>query len=201
MQAYFEKDRIYRDALVKRSAAALAASLAQKQPEALPDAFGALLDQVQQSRNARPPQPAPEWAAGLTREFIRSANKINTRERDQLLNSFVSTFRSPELIPLLESVLNTWKRGDYYEAPQSALTSLYKIDRPRAQARVLHELLEPTTWLDMHLLKLLPASAVPPMDDALIEALPWPQRSGGWNPGLIMAGLAKIRDPGSRAKA
>jgi hypothetical protein len=200
MLDYLEKAGTYRDALVKRSAAALAASLPQKQPEVLADAFSALLDQVQQSRNARPPQLAPEWAAGLTREFVRSANKINTRQHYQLLGYFASMFHSPELIPLLESVLDNWKRGDYYEAPQTALASLYKIDRPRAQARVLHELLEPTTWLDIHLLNLLPASAVPPMDDALIEALPWPQRSGGWNPGLIMAGLAKYGTPEAAPK-
>jgi hypothetical protein len=200
IQAYFEKARIYRDALVKKSAAALAASLPQKQPQALADSFSVLLDQVQPSRNARPPQPAPEWVAGLTREFLRSANKINIRERYQLLNYFVSVFRSPELIPLLESVLDTWKPGQYYEAPQIALTSLYKIDPARAQSRILQELLKSTTWLNPELLNLLPASAVPPMDDALIEALARAQNPGGWNPQLIMAALARYGTPEAAPK-
>jgi hypothetical protein len=200
MQAYFENVRTYRNALVKKSAATLAASLPQKQPEALADAFGALLDQVQQSRNSRPPQPTPEWAAGLTHEFVRSANRINIRQHYQLLCYFASIFHSPELIPLLESVLDTWKPGDYYEAPRGALASLYKIDRSRAQARILQELLQPTTWLDPSLLNLLPASEVPQMDDALIEALARTQRPGGWNPPLIMAALAKYATPEAAPK-
>jgi hypothetical protein len=46
MLAYLEKAGTYRDALVKRSAAALAASLPQKQPEPLAAAFSTLLDQI-----------------------------------------------------------------------------------------------------------------------------------------------------------
>jgi hypothetical protein len=200
VQAYLDKFVAYRDALVKKSAATLAASLPQKQPEALSDAFTALLDQVQQSRNSRPPQAAPEWVAGLTSVFLRSADKIDLRQRSQLLGYFVSTLRSPELIPLLESALNAWKPGDYYEAPQSAIISLNKIDSARAQARILKELAQPTTWLDASLLNLLPASAVPPMDDALIEALARAQRPGGWNPQLVMAALARYATPEAAPK-
>jgi hypothetical protein len=204
-QAYLDKLGAYRDALVKTSAATLAASLPQKQAEPLADAFGALLDQIQQARNARPVQPAPEWAAGLSGAFVRSAETINLRRHYQLLNQFASTMRSPELVPLLESVLNAWKPGDYYEGPVIALTSLYKIDRPAAQARILKELVQPTTWLDAGLLDLLPASAVAPMavptmDDALLEALARAQRPGGWNPQLIMAALAKYATPDAAPK-
>ena len=200
MLAYLEKAGTYRDALVKRSAAALAASLPQKQPEPLAAAFSTLLDQIQQSRNARPPQPAPEWAGGLTREFVRSANRLSGPLHDQLLNYFASTFHSPELIPLLESVLDGWKPGHYYEAPRGALISLYRIDRPRAQARIIKELLQPSTRLDTSLLNLLPASAVPPMDDDLIEALARAQRPGGWNSQLVMAALAKYGTPEAAAR-
>ncbi len=191
-QAYFEKVRTYRDDFVKKPAAALAASLSQKQPGPLADAFNTLLDQLQQSRNSR--QPPPEWAAGLTQEFIRLSNQMDAGRYSQLLSAFASISPSPELVPLFESILDNHKPDDL-AGPENALQVLYKLDRPKAEARILAELVNPRTWLDMHLLEFLPASSVPPMDDALIEALVQSRRLKFWNPQVSMAAVAKYATP------
>ncbi|MFY9727534.1 MAG: hypothetical protein WB579_21825 [Bryobacteraceae bacterium] len=95
--------------------------------------------------------------------------------------------RTPDVIPLLESVLDAWKPGDYYEAPHEALQSLYALDPARAQARIVTELSKERTWLDAPQLDLLPASVAQISDDTLIEALAAAQRGGGWNIPLTSA--------------
>lgn len=199
-QAYFDKLRSYREALLSKSTAALFASLPQKQPEPLADALGALLDQVQQARNSKPQQPEPEWAPGLAQAFARNVERLDLRKHYQLLNYFASSLRAPEMVPLLDAAMDAWKPGDYYEAPQTALSSLYAIDRPRAEARILKELLRPQTWLSGEQLKLLPASSVPPMDDELVAALAAAQKPGGWNAGLIMAAIGKYATPAAEPR-
>ena len=99
------------------------------------------------------------------------------------------------MVPLLESALDAWKPGDYYEAPHEALQNLYAIDPARAQARIAAELAREKTWLDSAQLELLPASAARIADNALIDALAAAQRSGGWNPQLRMTALAKYASP------
>lgn len=194
-EAYLEKRRTYHSGLMKKAAATLAASLSLKQQEPKAAALATLIQYCQQSRDSEPPQPAPEWIPTLTREFVHSFAGLEASRQRYLLELYAMTIDSPELAPLLESVLDRWKPGDYYEAPHAALRALYKTDPARARARILAELPKPRTWLDAPLLALLPASAVPPMDDALIEALASAQRAGGWNPQLRMAALAKYATP------
>src|SRR5215831_6730135 len=90
-------------------------------------------------------------------------------------------------------LLDAWKPGDYYEAAHSAPRALNRVDPDRARARILAELMKEKTWLDTASLDLLAPSAVPPMDDALIQALA--QRPGGWNAQLSMAAIARYATP------
>jgi len=191
MQAGLEKRRDYTEDLWNKATAALVASLSAKQPEARWEAFGTLLQRINQVRSTRPPQPDPAWIPALTAEFVGSFGTVDAARQRYLLEMFTSTVRSPAVVPLLESVLDSWKPGDYYEAVQSAIRALNAIDPARAQARIRAELTRPQTWLDVPQLEMLPSSAVPPMDDALIEALGAAQRPPGWNPNLRMAALAR----------
>jgi hypothetical protein len=180
---------------MSKATSMLAGSLPQKQAEPKATAFATLLQYIQQLGYNQPPQPAPEWTPALAQEFVHYFPSVEVSRQRYLLDLFASTIASPELVPLLESVLDAWKPGDYYEAAHSAIRSLYNVDPARAQARILAELRKARTWLDTSLLDLLPASAVPPMDDALIEALAAAQRPGGWNAQLSMAALAKYGTP------
>src|SRR5262249_40857663 len=156
----------------------LASSLSAKQPNPKWDAFTTLLEGINQVRNNQPPQPDPAWIPQLTTELVHDFGTIEPSRRKPLLDLFASTVDSPILVPLLENVLDSWKPGDYYEAAQSALRGLYRLDPARAQNRILAELSRAKTWLDLDALEMLPASAVPSMDDALIESLTRAQRSG-----------------------
>jgi hypothetical protein len=115
------------------------------------------------------------------------------RWQRQLLSFYASTLRSRDLIPLLESVLDGWKPGDYYEAPHEALASLYELDPARAQARIVAELKKDRTWLDASQLALLPPGAARITDDELIAALAAAQRPGGWNVGNSHDGAGEVR--------
>jgi hypothetical protein len=190
-----EKWRAYTQDLMNKAAAALAGSLAGKHPQAKWDGFATLLERVNQGRYDRPPEPDPAWIPLLTSEFVRAFATVEAQRKQYLLDMYASTIDSPELAPLLESVLDSWKPGDYYEAPRSALAALHRVDPARAQARILAELVKEKTWLDAASLEMVPASAVPPMDDALIESLARAQRPGGWNPQLIMAAIARFATP------
>jgi hypothetical protein len=181
--------------LMSKATAALAGSLSSKQPQAKWDAFATLLQHVSQVRNDRPAEPDPAWIPLLTREFVGAFPAIEVSRKQYFIDMLASTIDSPELVPLLESVLDSWKPGDYYEAAHSALQALNRVDPARARARALAELAKDKTWLDLASLELVPASGVPPMDDALIESLARAQRPGGWNPQLIMAAIALYATP------
>ena len=189
--AYIAKQRAYRSELLGRATAALASSLPGKRPEPQAAAFVALIEHVRQLRYADPPEPDPAWVAALTREFVRAFPSVDEARRRYLLELYTSTIGGPEVVPLVEAVLDQWRPGNYYEAPHAALAALHRAEPARARARVLAELTKPQTWLDTAQLELLPPSAVPPMDEALIEALAAAQRPGGWNPRLRMAAIAK----------
>ena len=131
----------------------------------------------------------------MKEEFAKSYAKIEGWRQRQLLGLYASTLRSPDMVPLLESVLDAWKPGDYYEASREALQELYAIDPARAQARIVAELARGRTWLDAPQLEMLPASVARITDDALIEALATAQRAGGWNVQLRMTALAKYGSP------
>src|ERR1019366_7129809 len=135
------------------------------------------------------------WIPALKSEFIKSYTAIEGFRRRPLLSMYANTLRSRDLIPLLESVLDGWKPGDYYEAPREALASLYELDPVRAQARILAELKKDRTWLDSPQLALLPPSAARITDDELIGAPAAAQRPGGWNVQLSMTALAKYGSP------
>ena len=193
--AWSEKWRAYTQDLMNKATAALAGSLANKQPRAKWDAFSTLLQHINQVRANRPPEPDPAWIPMLTSEFVREFATVEVPRQQYLLDMYASTIDSPELAPLLESVLDHWKPGDYYEAAHSAFRALHRVDPTRARARALAELVKDKTWLDVASLEMVPASAVPPMDDALIESLMRAQRPGGWNPQLIMAAIALYETP------
>lgn len=195
LQAWSEKRHAYTEDLMSKAAAALAVSLASKQPQAKWDGFSTLLERISQVRNNRPPEPDPAWIPLLTKEFAHEFPTIEATRKQYLLDMCASTIDSPELAPLLENVLDSWKPGDYYEAAHSALRGLYRLDPARARARILVELVKERTWLDVASLEMLPASAVPPMDDALIESLARAQLPGGWNPQLSMAAIARYATP------
>ncbi|MDE3165701.1 MAG: hypothetical protein KGN36_07845, partial [Acidobacteriota bacterium] len=196
VMAWLETRRAYTEGVWDRATAALAASLPAKQPEPKWTAFATLLQRVQQVRVNRPPQPDPVWIPALAAEFVRSYPSVEVPRQRYLLDLFTAAVRTPDVAPLLERVLDAWKPGNYYEATQSAIRGLNAIDPARAQARLRAELTRPQTWLDRAELEMLPPSAVPPMDDALIAALAADQRPGGWNPQLRMAALARY---GTRA--
>ena len=195
LAAWSEKWRAYTQDLVNKTTSALAGSLANKQPKAKWDGFATLLQHVNQVRANRPPEPDPAWIPLLSSEFVRAFPTVEPAREQYLLDMYASIIDSPELVPLLESVLDKWKPGDYYEAAHSALRALHRIDPVRARARILAELAKEKTWLDVTSLQMVPASTVPPMDDALIESLARAQRSGGWNPQLSMAAIARFATP------
>jgi hypothetical protein len=178
-----------RQSFINQASAILAASVPGKVGEKKAIAFQTLMERVQQA------QPLPDWLPALKSEFIRSFATLDTRWQRQLLSLYTNTLHSPDLIPLLESVLDAWKPGDYYEAPREALANLYALDPPRAQARIVAELKKDRTWLDSPQLALLPPGAMPITDDELIEGLAAAQRSGGWNVQLRMTALAKYASP------
>lgn len=200
MQAWSEKWRAYTEDLMNKATATLAGSLANKQPQAKWDGFSTLLQRINQVRNNRPPELDPAWIPLLTSEFAREFATVEAPRKQYLLDMYASTIDSPELVPLLESVLDSWKPGDYYEAPHSALRALHRVDPARARDRVLAELVKEKTWLDVTSLEMVPASAVPPMDDALIESLARAQRPGGWSPQLSMAAIARYATPKALAR-
>lgn len=173
-----------RQDVIAKATSSLAASIARKQGVAKTVAFDTLIDYVRQFRIDQPRQPLPAWIQGVTGEFINSYHQLEGGRQAWLLGRYGSTLRWPALVPLLESVMDAWEPGNYYEAPREALVILYAIDPARAQARILAELTRPKTWLDVPQLELLPAGAARITDDALIEAL----AEDGW---LRMAALGK----------
>jgi hypothetical protein len=175
------------------SNANLAANLAAKEGEKKTIAFETLLELARQT------QPPPEWIPVLKSEFLKSYATIDSRQRP-LLSFYASTFRSPEIIPLLESVLDGWKPGNYYEAEWVAIESLYQIDPARAQARIVAELKKDRTWLDSSQLDMLPANPARFTDDELFDVVAAAQRDGGWNVGLRMTALAKYATPAALAR-
>jgi hypothetical protein len=193
MTAWLEKRHLYTEDVMSKAAAALAGSLANKPPPAKWDAFATLLARIAQVRSDRHPDPA--WIAQFTAEFVGEYPSVEAARKPYLLEMFTSTLDSPQVAQLLESVLDDWKPGDYYEAPHAALRGLYRIDPARARARILAELTKDKTWLDAASLRLLPPGDVPAMDDALIESLARAQRPGGWNTQLSMAAVARYASP------
>jgi len=195
MQAWSARQRAYTEGLMNTVTAALAASVASKEPAAKAEAFVTLFQYVQQLHVNRPPQPDPAWLPAVSRTFVRDYDSVEPARQRYLLELFAGTSDAPELAPAFERVLDSWKPGDYYEAVQTALRALNRVDPARARARILAELVKDKTWLDPASLDLLPASAVPPMDDALIDALARAQRPGGWNEQLAMAAVARYATP------
>jgi len=188
---YWKQWGDYRESAMDKAGAALAANVPVKLGEAKAVAFQTLMERAQQL------QPRPAWVPVLQDEFIKSYPTLEARWQRQLLSFYASALRSRDLIPLLESVLDGWKPGDYYEAPHAALASLYEIDPARAQARIVAELKKDRTWLDAPQLALLPPGAAGINDDELIAALGGAQLAGGWNPLLRMTALAKYATPGA----
>ncbi len=188
---YWKQWGDYRESAMDKAAERLAASVPVKLGEAKAVAFQTLMERAQQG------QSRPAWVSALQSEFIKSYPTLEGRWQRQLLSFYASALRSRDLIPLLESVLDGWKPGDYYEAPHEALASLYEIDRGRAQARIVAELKKDRTWLDAPQLALLPPDAAHITDDELIAALGGAQRPGGWNRQLSMTALAKYATPGA----
>jgi len=193
--AWNEKWRAYTQDLMTTVTARLAGSLANKQPRAKWDGFATLLQHINQVRSDRPSEPDPAWIPLLTSEFAREFAAVEAPRKQSLLDMYASTIDSPEIVPLLESVLDSWKPGDYYEAAHSALHALHRVDPALARARILAELVKEKTWLDVASLEMAPASAVPPMDDALIESLERAQRPGNWNPRLSLTAIALYATP------
>lgn len=191
-QAYFENQRAYREDLTNRSTTALAASLAQKQPGSKGVALQALIEHVRQLQYDRPPKAVPLWTDALTQEFVQALPSIEYPRRRNLLTLYTSTFNTPGIASMLESVLDEWKPGDNYEGPRETLYALHKANPARAHARIRAELVREKTWLETTLLDLLPADAVPPMDNELIAAA---QQPGGWNTNLRLAAMAKYATP------
>jgi hypothetical protein len=194
---YWRQHQEYEQGLIEKANASLAASIARKQGEAKAVAFQTLMERVQQIRANEKGKPLPAWLPAVTEEFIKSYAKIEGFRQRQLLGQYASTLRSRDMIPLLESAMDAWKLGDYYEASHEALLDLYAIDPARAQARIVAELGKERTWLDAPELEMLPVSVARFTDQALIEALGVAQRPGGWNVGLRMTALAKYASPKS----
>ncbi|MFB3777690.1 MAG: hypothetical protein ACE141_08760 [Bryobacteraceae bacterium] len=172
-------------------AASLATSLPAKRADVKAEAFATLFQYIRQVRFGGEQEAAPPWTAAVRREFIRSFPGLELSRQRYLIELASESIESPELVPFLESILDGWKPGDYYEAPREALLAIHRIDPARARARVLAEVTRSQTWLDVSHLDLLPAKAVAPMDNELTEALAHAQRPGGWNPQLRMAAIAK----------
>ena len=192
---YGRRHQEYEQGVIEKANASLAANLTRKQGEAKAVAFQTLMERVQQIRANERGKPLPAWLPAVKEEFTKSYAKLEGWPQRQLLGLYASALRSPDMVPLLESALDGWKPGDYYEAPREALQNLYAIDPARAQARIVAELAREKTWLDSAQLELLPASAARIADNALIDALAAAQRSGGWNSQLRMTALAKYASP------
>jgi hypothetical protein len=192
---YWRRHREYEEGLIGEANARLAASVARKQGEAKAIALQNLMERVEYMRLNEPRQAWPAWLPVVKAEFTKSYAQIDGLWQRRLLALFASTLRSPDMVPLLESVLDAWKPGDYYEAAREALQNLYAIDPARAQARIVEQLAKSWTWLDSPQLDLLPASDAHIADDTLIEALGVAQRAGGWNVQLRMTALAKYASP------
>jgi len=194
---YWRQHREYEQGMIEKANAGLAASIVQKQGEAKAVAFQTVMERVQQIRANEKGKPLPAWLPAVTEEFTKSYAKIEGFRQRQLLGLYASTLRSRDLIPLLESAMDAWKPGDYYEASHEALQNLSAIDPARAQARIVAELGKERTWLDSPELEMLPVGVARFTDEALIEALAAAQRPGGWNVGLRMTALAKYASPKS----
>ncbi len=194
---YWKQWGDYRQSVVATASETLAASVPAKLGEKKGIAFQTLMEQVQQAH------PLPAWVPALKSEFINSYATLEPRWQRQLLSFYAGTLQSRDLIPLLESVLDGWKPGDYYEAPHSALANFYALDPARAQARIVAELKKDRTWLDAPQLDLLPPDAARITDDELIASLSAAQRPGGWNVNLSITALAKYASPSAlpRVKA
>ena len=197
---YWRQHQEYEQGLIEKANAGLAASVVRKQGEAKAVAFETLMERIQQIHANEKGKPLPAWLPAVTEEFTKSYAKIEGFRQRQLLGLYASTLRSRDMIPLLESAMDAWKPGDYYEASHEALLDLYVIDPARAQARIVAELGKERTWLDSPELEMLPVSVAPVTDDALIEALAAAQRAGGWNVGLRMTALAKYASPKALAR-
>ncbi|MCZ2079699.1 MAG: hypothetical protein HUU41_02450 [Bryobacteraceae bacterium] len=194
-QKYWIDWHNYQERILEGSISTLAASLPRKQAGGKTIAIEALLQRIQQRRSIDPQGPAPDWIPVLRQEFIKSFPELESWRKHHLLTMYAAALKGPELIPLAESMIDAWKPSDYYESPRSALHVLHALDSVRAEKRILAEVVKPKTWLDTPQLDLLPAGAVPPMDDELIEALAAAQCEGGWNLPLRMAALAKYATP------
>ena len=192
---YWRKHQEYEQGVIEKANAGLAASIVRKQGEAKAIAFQTLMERVQQVHANGKGKPLPAWLPAVTGEFTKSYAKIEGFRQRQLLGLYAGTLRSRDMIPLLESAMDAWKPGDYYEASHEALQNLNAIDPAGAQARIVGELAKERTWLDSPELEMLPASVAGFTDEALIEALAAAQRAGGWNVGLRMTALAKYASP------
>jgi hypothetical protein len=192
---YWRQHQEYEQGVIERANAGLAASIVRKQGEAKAVAFETLMERVEQIRANEKGKPSPAWLPAVTEEFTKSYAKIEGFRQRQLLGLYAGTLRSPDMIPLLESAMDAWKPGDYYEASHEALQNLYAIEPARAQVRIAAELGKERTWLDSPELEMLPVSVARFTDETLIEALAAAQRPGGWNVGLRMAALAKYASP------
>ncbi len=186
---YWKEWSDYWQSAMAKVSVVLAASVPGKLGEKKAIAFQTLMERVQQA------QSLPDWVPALKNDFIKSYPTLEARWQRQLLSFYASTLRSRDMIPLLEGVLDSWKPGDYYEAPHEAIANLYALDPARAQARIIAELKQDRTWLDSPQLALLPPNAARITDDELIAALAEAQRPGGWNPQLHMTALAKYGTP------
>ena len=192
---YWKQWGEYRQSVIAKASASLAASVPGKLGAQKSIAFDTLISRAAQTQADRPPQPPPDWIPALKSEFAKAYATIESWRQPHLLSLYASTLRSRDMIPLLESVLDGWKPGDYYEAPHEALANLYALDPARAQARIIAELKKDRTWLDSPQLALLPPGAARITDNELIDALAAAQRPGGWNVQLRMTALAKYGSP------
>jgi len=195
MTAWIEKQHAYTEDVLAKASAALAGSVTGKQPEAKWEAMATLLQRVQQVRVNRPREADPSWLPAVAGEFARDFASVPVARKQYLLDLYGATVNSPDAAAFLESVLDDWRPGEYYEAPHSALQALFRIDPARARARIRAELMKDKTWLDEASLAMLPPADVPPMDDALIGALARAQQPGGWNARLTMAAIALYATP------
>jgi hypothetical protein len=197
---YWEQRRAYDQKLTSNAYEILASSLATKQNSAKVIAMETLVNRVQHLRTNEPTVPTPLWLPGVKEEFKKAYPSLDRLRGRQMLSLFATTFRSPDLIPLLESTMDGWKPGDYYEGPREALQNLNVISPARAQARIVAELRREKTWLSSTDLSMLPPSVAPFSDQELVNALAAAQRSGGWDPQLRMAAIARYASPKALAR-
>ncbi|MEO8657432.1 MAG: hypothetical protein ABI693_03135 [Bryobacteraceae bacterium] len=188
---YWELRRAYEQRLTSKACDILASSLASKQNSAKVAALETLVNRVQHLRMNEPTASIPSWLPATKDEFKKVYPLLDGWRRRQMLSLFATTYRSPDLAPLLESEMDAWKPGAYYEGPRGALYDLNLIDPVAAQARIVTELGREKTWLDDHALALLPPQTHF-NDGALVEALAAALRPGGWDPQLRTTALAKF---------